>query len=255
MLRTRVMPALLIDGSGLVKTIKFDKPAYIGDASNSCRIFNQMEVDELILFDIGASSQVKKIQFDLIQQVVSECFMPICYGGGVKTLEDFQKLFYMGVEKVSVSSLIFENPDIIKKAINIYGAQSIIATLDIKKSPFKKKYRAVILNSKKVIKKSLDETLSLITDIGFGELIINNVNRDGTWEGFDCDLMTFFTSKIQIPVVALGGAGKLEDIKKVVNLGGASAIALGSMSVFQKKGMGVLISFPKIKELESLLGE
>ena len=254
MLRTRVIPALLLDGQGLVKTTKFKSPIYVGDASNSCRIYNQMEVDELVLFDIRASSKKVPIQFELIQQIVSECFMPICYGGGVKTLEDFRKLFYVGVEKVSVSSLLFDNPQIVKDAINIYGAQSIIATLDIKRSRFRKVQQVYLYNGKQRIKKSLEEVIGLIKEIGVGEIIVNNIDKEGTWEGFDCDLIRYFADNTEVPVVALGGAGSKEDIKTVVQQGHASAVALGSMAVFQSKGMGVLIKFPKLKELKELLG-
>lgn len=254
MLRTRVMPALLLDGQGLVKTIKFKNPTYIGDAINSCRIYNQMEVDELVLFDIKASSRKLAIQFDLIQQIVSECFMPICYGGGVKTLEDFRKLFYIGVEKVSVSSLIFESPQIVKEAIKIYGAQSIVATLDIKRSRFRKLQQVYLYNAKKRVKKNLDEVIELLKEIGVGEIILNNIDREGSWEGFDCELIKYFASNTEVPVVALGGAGSKEDIKTAVQQGHASAVALGSLAVFQSKGMGVLIKFPKLKDLKELLG-
>jgi len=254
MLRTRVIPALLLDGQGLVKTTKFKSPVYVGDASNSCRIYNQMEVDELVLFDIRASSKKVPIQYELIQQIVSECFMPICYGGGVKTLEDFRSLFHIGVEKVSVSSLLFENPQVVKEAIKIYGAQSIIATLDIKRSRFRNVQQVYLHNGKKRIKKSLDEVIALLNDIGVGEIVVNNIDKEGTWEGFDCDLVRYFADNTQVPVVALGGAGSKDDIKTVVQQGHASAVALGSMAVFQSKGMGVLIKFPKLKELKELLG-
>lgn len=253
MLRTRVMPALLLDGQGLVKTTRFKFPTYVGDASNTCRIYNQMEVDELILFDIRASSQKQTIQFELIKQIVSECFMPICYGGGVKTLEDFRTLFYLGVEKVSVSSLLFENPQVAKDVIKIYGAQSIIATIDIKTSRFRKIEQAYLYNGKKRIKKTLIDVINHINNIGVGEIIVNNIDREGTWSGFDCELVKFFVDHTDVPVVALGGAGKKEDIKKVVDEGHASAVALGSMAVFQSKGMGVLVKFPKLNELKVLL--
>ncbi|WP_159739439.1 HisA/HisF-related TIM barrel protein [Vibrio atypicus] len=255
MLRTRVIPALLLDGQGLVKTTKFKSPVYVGDASNSCRIYNQMEVDELVLFDIRASSKALPVQFELIQQIVSECFMPICYGGGVKTLEDFRNLFYLGVEKVSVSSLLFENPQIVKEAIKIYGAQSIIATLDIKRSRFRKVQQVYIYNGKNRVKKSLDEILGLLNYLGVGEVIVNNIDNEGTWEGFDCELIRYFADNTEVPVVALGGAGSKEDIRKVIQHGHASAVALGSMAVFQSKGMGVLIKFPKLRELKELLGK
>ena len=254
MLRTRVIPALLLDGHGLVKTTKFKSPIYVGDASNSCRIYNQMEVDELVLFDIRASARSKSIQFDLIKQIVSECFMPICYGGGVKTLDDFRKLFYLGVEKVSVSSLIFENPEVVKEAIRIYGAQSIIATLDVKRSAFRKIRHVYLYNGKKRVKKSLDEVITALNYIGVGEIIVHNIDREGTWDGFDCELIKYFSDNTEVPIVALGGAGNKDHIKQAVMQGHASAVALGSMAVFQSKGMGVLIKFPKLKELKELLG-
>lgn len=253
MVRTRVMPALLLDGQGLVKTTRFKSPIYVGDASNTCRIYNQMEVDELILFDIRSSSQKLPIQFDLIKQIVSECFMPICYGGGVKTLEDFRTLFYLGVEKVSVSSLLFENPNVVKEAIKIYGAQSIVSTIDIKTSRFRKIQQVYLHNGKKPIKKKLIDIICLLNDIGVGEIIVNNIDREGSWSGFDCELIRFFAENTDVPVVALGGAGSKEDIKKAVDEGHASAVALGSMAVFQSKGMGVLVKFPKLKELKTLL--
>ena len=254
MLRTRVIPALLLDGEGLVKTINFKSSIYVGDASNTCRIFNQMEVDELVLFDIRASSQRRSIQFDLIKQIVSECFMPICYGGGVKTLKDFRRLFYMGVEKVSVSSLLFENPQVVEEAIKIYGAQSIIATLDVKTSFFLKTKGVYLFNGKQRLKLSLDDVIAKIKDMGVGEIIVNNIDREGTWRGFDCDLMRYIAERTDVPVVALGGAGNMQDIKQVVEHGHASAVGLGSMAVFQSKGMGVLVKFPKLNELKILLG-
>lgn len=248
------MPALLLDGQGLVKTEKFKSPTYIGDASNSCRIYNQMEVDELVIFDIRASSTGESIQFELIKQIVSECFMPICYGGGVKTLDDFRTLFYLGVEKVSVSSLIFEDPEIIKKAVKIYGSQSIVACLDTKRSLFKKSPSVYIHNGKKKIKLSLDTVLARLSEVGVGEIIINSIDREGTWSGFDTSLVQYVAQRTEVPIVALGGAGNMQHIREVVCNGGASAVALGSMAVFQSQGMGVLIKFPKIKDLEELLG-
>ncbi|ODS09942.1 HisA/HisF-related TIM barrel protein [Vibrio scophthalmi] len=253
MLRTRVIPALLIDGQGLVKTVKFKKPQYIGDASNSCRIYNQMEVDELMLFDIKASSNKKSIQFKMIEKIVSECFMPICYGGGVKSIDDFKTLFRIGVEKVSVSSLMFENKDVIQSAIKIFGSQSIVGVLDVKSSRFLKKKQIYIYNGKKKIQMPIEEAVELIKEIGFGELIVNSIDREGTWTGFDCELVRYFSERLDIPVVALGGAGSKEDIRHAVYEGHASAVALGSMAVFQSKGMGVLIKFPKLNEIKKIL--
>lgn len=254
MLRTRVIPSLLLDGQGLVKTVNFKAPIYVGDASNTCRIFNQMEVDELMLFDIRATSEKRVIQFDLIKEIVSECFMPICYGGGVSNLDDFRRLFYLGVEKVSVSSLLFSRPDIIKEAIAIYGAQSIIATIDLKRSRWRKKLGAYTANGKHKVDMTVDEVIMHLIDVGVGEVIVNNIDADGTWDGFDCELVRYFAERLDVPVVALGGAGSMQDIKTVVDEGFASAVALGSMAVFQSKGMGVLVKFPKLHALNQLLG-
>lgn len=253
MLRTRVMPCLLLKGEGLVKTIKFSKERYVGDPINAVRIFNQKEVDELILFDIDVSSQKSGINFPLIERITSECFMPLCYGGGVKSLEDFRKLFYLGVEKVSVSSLLFENPEVVRQAIAIYGSQSIIATLDIKRAKFSKKYRVHTHSAKKKTAYDPLQATRLAYGLGVGEIILNSIDRDGTWDGFDLELVRSVTEAVSVPIVAVGGAGKLEDISMVVKDSGASAVGLGSMAVFQAKDMGVLIKFPKIIELEKLL--
>lgn len=253
MLRTRVMPVLLLRGKGLVKTTKFRSAQYVGDAINSARIFNQMEVDELVVLDIDATAKKTAIQFDLVGRIVSECFMPICYGGGVRSLEDFRRLFYLGVEKIAVGSLIFTDPDTVKKAVNTFGAQSIIAVLDIKKSFWRKQYKVTTHNATRQIDISLDRVLALLKDLGVGEVIVNNVDREGTWQGFDIGLIRYFSRSLDIPVVAVGGGGSLEHIKSAVKEGQASAVGLGSMAVFQAKGMGVLIKFPKMRELECLL--
>jgi cyclase len=247
------MPCLLLKGEGLVKTVNFKNERYVGDAINSARIFNQKEVDELILLDIGATVNKQSIQFSLVEQIISECFMPICYGGGVRCIEDFQKLFFSGVEKVSVSSLIFSNPNVIKKAVSIYGSQSILATFDVKKSLFGNNYNIYTHSGKKKTGYTLEKAIALANELGFGEIIINNIDNEGTWKGFDNSLMARATACTNVPVVALGGGGSLSDIQQVVREGRASAVALGSMSVFQSKGMGVLIKFPKLKELQAVL--
>jgi len=247
------MPCLLLKGKGLVKTEKFKNERYVGDPVNAVRIFNQKEVDELVLYDIDSTTKNTPINFPLLEQITSECFMPICYGGGVKTLSDFRKLFYMGVEKVSVSSLIFEKPEIIKQAVSIFGSQSIVATLDINQSKFRKKYFVCLHSSKNKVNFSVVDAAKYVCSLGIGEIIINTVHRDGTWLGFDYELIQQITESVNVPVVALGGAGSLNDIKKVVIDSHASAVGLGSMAVFQAKDMGVLIKFPKQPELSNIL--
>ncbi|RNF48799.1 imidazole glycerol phosphate synthase subunit HisF [Marinomonas hwangdonensis] len=253
MLRTRVMPCLLLKGRGLVKTVKFKNERYVGDPINAVRIFNQKEVDELVLFDINCTTEGCAINYSLLEQITSECFMPVCYGGGVKMLEDFRRLFSMGIEKVSISSLLFENADVVKQAVAIYGSQSIVATLDITQSRFRKKYQVCTHSSKKIKNYTPVEAAKYAYSLGVGEIIVNTVHRDGTWLGFDENLIKQICESVNIPVVATGGAGTLNDIRDVVVNAHASAVALGSMAVFQAKDMGVLIKFPKQAELTKIL--
>jgi cyclase len=247
------MPCLLLQGRGLVKTIKFKNERYVGDPINAVRIFNQKEVDELILFDIGCTTDANAINYSLLEQITSECFMPICYGGGVRTLEDFRRLFSMGIEKVSVSSLLFDNPDVVAQAVEIYGSQSIIATLDINLSKYRKKYQVCTHSGKKKRKYTPVEAAKYVCNLGAGEIIVNTIHRDGTWSGFDQNLINQICENVNVPVVASGGAGTLDDIKNIVMNANASAVALGSMAVFQAKDMGVLIKFPKQAELIKVL--
>jgi len=253
LLRTRVMPCLLLQGRGLVKTVNFRNDRYVGDPINTVRIFNQKEVDELVLFDIGCTKNSVPINFSLLEQIASECFMPLCYGGGVTCLEDFNKLFSLGIEKVSVSSLLFEKPELVKKAVSIYGSQSIVATLDVNQSKFRKKYQVFTHSGKRKCKYTPVDAAQYACGLGVGEIIINTIHREGTWSGFDDELIKQVSEYVDVPVVASGGAGSLDDIESVVINAHASAIALGSMSVFQAKDMGVLIKFPKISELKKIL--
>ena len=254
MVRTRVMPCLLLKNGGLVKTVKFKSDQYIGDPINAVRIYNQKEVDELVLFDISRTSLGKPVDFGLIEKIAAQCFMPVCYGGGVKTLEDFKILFSLGVEKVSVSSLIFDDPEVIRHAVDIFGSQSIIATIDISKSLFRSTY--VIKTHSGRVKQDvrISDIVAHCETLGVGEIIVNNISQDGSWEGFDIALLKILTVNAKVPVVAVGGAGSLDDARRAVRDGGASAVCLGSMAVFQSKDMGVLIKFPKSTELEKLFG-
>lgn len=239
----RIIPCLLYDGSGLVKTVKFKNPSYVGDATNAIKIFNDKEVDELMLIDINASKQKRKPNFDKIADMASEAFMPFSYGGGVKTVDDFAKLYTLGVEKVIINSLIQESPDTIKKVIDHYGAQAVVACIDFKKSLFGSKAPYSYIGNK--IKLSLvDYANYLANDLGVGEIMLYSVDNDGTWEGFDYDITKQVANAVNIPVIACGGCGKLEDLDKVLYESNAQAAAIGSMAVYSKKGMGVLINFP-----------
>jgi imidazole glycerol-phosphate synthase subunit HisF len=242
----RIIPCLLYDGSGLVKTVKFKNPSYVGDPINAIKIFNDKEVDELILIDINASKQKRKPNFDKIADMASEAFMPFAYGGGVKTFEDFAKLYKLGIEKVIVNSLIQEDPELIKKVISIYGSQAVVACIDFKKPMFGVKSPYSYIGNK--IKASLlDYAKYLASTIGVGELMLYSVDNDGTWEGYDLEITQQILNAVDIPVIACGGCGNTDHLRQVLYTCNANAAAIGSMAVYSKKGMGVLINFPDRK--------
>lgn len=251
MLATRLMPCLLMSNGALVKTVKFKNPTYVGDPVNAVRIFNQKEVDELILLDIDATTQHRGIDFDTLEKVVSECFMPICYGGGVRSIEDMRRLFNLGIEKVSLGAAAFDNPDLIRQAASEFGNQAIVVSLDVKKGLLGG-YTARTLNGTKDTKMSPAIAAKYLENLGAGEIILYSIDRDGTWSGFDLKLIEEVVNAVRVPVVATGGAGSIDDIKLAVQEGGASAVAIGSMAVFQGKDLGVLIKFPSRRDQENI---
>jgi len=248
MVLKRIMPCLLYNGKGLIKTVKFKKPNYIGDPINAIKIYNEKEVDELVLLDITASREKRKIDFQKIADFTSECFMPFTYGGGVKSLDDFKKLYEIGTEKVVVNTLLFENPQIVKEAAKTFGSQSVIASVDFKKDMFGKMkiYSHCGFKSKYSI---IDYAGYLENEIGVGELFLNSVDRDGTWDGYDFNSIKRLSEVVGIPVIACGGAGNIEHLKEMLYDINTNAAAIGSMAVYQKKGMGVLINFPKREDI------
>jgi len=252
MLKTRVIPTLLLREASLVKTIKFDKYSYIGDPVNTARIFNELEVDELILVDILASRNQKGPDFKLLAELANECFMPLAYGGGVRTLDDFKKILLIGLEKVAINTFAYEDPDFLTRAADRFGTQSVIASLDVKKS-FWGKYEVYINDGQKNTKLNPVEWAQRLQEKGAGEILLTSIDKEGTWSGFDVDLVKMVTDAVTIPVIANGGAGTVDHIGEVVKKGGASAVALGSMVVFQGKDLGVLVNFPDKKELEAVL--
>ncbi len=239
----RIIPCLLYDGKGLVKTVKFKNPSYIGDPINAIKIYNEKEVDELVLIDITASKQKRKPNFDKIADMASEAFMPFAYGGGVKTYDDFVTLYKLGIEKVIVNSLIQENPDVIKKVVAQYGAQAVVGCIDFKKPLFGIKSPFSYIGNK--IKLTLTEYAKFLEqEIGVGELMLQSVDNDGTWEGYDTESTGQILNCIDIPVIASGGCGNIDHLKQILYITNANAAAIGSMAVYSKKGMGVLINFP-----------
>jgi imidazole glycerol-phosphate synthase subunit HisF len=243
MLQKRIIPCLLLREGAIVKTIKFNKFGYIGDPANTIRIFNELEVNELILVDILASRMDRKPDFKLIEEVASECFMPFTYGGGLDSVEDIKRILNIGVEKVVINTFAVQNPIFITEVAEIFGNQCIIGAIDVKKDLFGK-YTIVINDGiEKTRINPIDWAIEL-EKLGAGELLITSIDRDGSWEGYDTNLIRSITEKVSIPVIANGGAGHLSHITSVLTNGNCSAAAVGSFVVYQKKGMGVLVNFP-----------
>ena len=251
MLRHRIIPVLLLKNGGLVKTTRFKNPVYIGDPINAVRIFNDKEVDELVLLDITATKEKREPNYKKIEEIVSEAFMPIGYGGGINKIEQIEKLFKLGIEKVVLNTAAQLNSNLIKEAAQIFGNQSIVVAIDVKKDIFGKRH--LYTHSGEIKQKSdLFSFVKLAEETGAGEIFINSIDRDGTMKGYDIELIRQISEKVDIPVIASGGAGKLEDFSIAIK-NGASAVAAGAMFVFQGVHRAVLISYPKYEDLENLI--
>lgn len=251
MLLTRVIPCLLLKGTGLVKTIKFADPRYVGDVLNAVRIFNDKEVDEIIVLDIEAHAAPGRIRFDLVQNIASECFMPMCYGGGVTRVDECKRLFSCGIEKVSINTAAAANLGLVEAAAREFGSQSIVVGIDVRKTLFGK-YAVVTHGGAKKQRTDVVAYARAVEAAGAGEILLTSVDRDGTGSGYDLDLLKMVTASVRIPVIASGGAGGLSDFKHAVD-SGASAVAAGSMFVFHGRHRAVLITYPEPRELEQWL--
>ena len=246
MVLKRIIPCLLLQNKRLVKTINYQNPTYIGDPINAIKIYNSKEVDELIILDIKASEN-NKIDYDLLKDITSECFMPLAYGGGVKSVKDFKKLYSIGIEKVIINSLLFENPKVVLEASKNFGNQSVVASVDVKLN-YNDEFE-VYSYSNNSINMSLKEYLIHVINLNVGEIFVSSVDREGTWEGYNQKLFTYVNKLVNVPIIANGGCGSTSDLKSILYETGVQAAAIGSMAVFQKKNMGVLIRFPKRKEI------
>jgi cyclase len=250
MLKSRVIPCLLLKGEGLVKTHKFKNPKYIGDPINSIRIFNEKEVDELMVLDITASREGRQPNFAMIERFASECFIPLAYGGGIKTIEQARQLFAIGVEKVVLQTSVLEDTSLITKLSDQFGSQSVLVSLDIGRN---------LVGQRKLFSSKLGKNvqtdwqvfLKKVVDAGSGEIVLNAVDLDGTMKGMDLDLIKSATKLVSVPIIAIGGVGSLHDIKAAINAG-ASAVAAGAFFVFHGPFRAVLITYPGYKELEKL---
>ncbi|GAB4497334.1 MAG: AglZ/HisF2 family acetamidino modification protein [Anaerolineales bacterium] len=252
MIRPRVIPALLLRGQGLVKTVKFKEPKYLGDPINIVRIFNDKEVDELVLLDITATPENRGPQVDLLKNITSEAFIPLAYGGGIRSMDDVRKLLSIGIEKLIMNTSAVEKASLIRETADLAGSQAVVVSIDVKKN-FLGKYEVFTRCGQK--KTGLDPVKHAIEmeKMGAGEIIINSIDRDGTMQGYDVELVRKVADSVQVPVVACGGAGNLSHVSEVIKQGHASAAAAGSMFVFQGPLRGVLISYPTPKELKEFI--
>jgi cyclase len=251
MLKHRVIPALLLQNGGLVKTLKFANPKYIGDPINAIRIFNDKEVDEIMVLDISASKEQRGPNYSLIEQFAGECFMPLCYGGGIHTVDQAQHLFKIGVEKVCLQTSALKNMNIITQIANIFGSQSVLISIDIKKN-WHGKYQLYSSVNGKTLSQPWLSYLVAAVNAGAGEVVFNSVDRDGTMQGMDLELIREASAAISVPLIAVGGVGSLAHIKEAVDAG-ASAVCAGAFFVFQGPHRAVLITYPQYNELEKLL--
>ncbi|MCX6334996.1 MAG: AglZ/HisF2 family acetamidino modification protein [Bacteroidia bacterium] len=250
-MNNRIIPCLLLRNNGLVKTIRFKDSVYIGDPINAVRIFNEKEVDELIFLDIDATREKREPSFSLIKKIAEECFMPFSYGGGISTLQQIEDIIKSGAEKIIINTQAVVKKDFIKEAAVRFGGSTIVVSMDIKKKLIGG-YMVHINGGRQNTGKNPVEFAKEMEEQGAGELFINAIERDGTMEGYDMELIKSVTKTVSIPVIACGGAGNLNDLGQAVREGGASAAAAGSLFVFHGKRKAVLITYPSYKEISDL---
>jgi len=250
----RVIPCLLIDKRRLVKTVRFGKAKYVGDPVNAVRIFNDKEVDEIAILDIAAARSRAQPDFEYVHQLASECFMPMAYGGGVSTTEDAQRLFAIGVEKVCINTAAMRDPELLATVADRFGAQSIVASIDVKRNLFGG-YSIYCRGGTSKVQSTVSGMVAWVETMGAGEILINSIDRDGMMSGYDLDLLRAVTARATVPVIACGGAGNLSDLGKAVTLGGASAVAAGSLFVFSGPHKAVLITCPERQKLLEIFND
>lgn len=253
MLYPRIIPCLLVHNKGLVKTVKFKDPKYVGDPINAVKIFNEKEVDELIVLDIDVTTQNREPDYKMIENLAVECRMPFCYGGGIKTVEQAQRIFSLGVEKIAISSVAISNPSIVSAIAERVGNQSVVIVMDIKKKLFTNKYEIWTHNGTKNTGKNPIEFALEMQKNGAGEIVLNSIDNDGVMKGYDLTLIQKIRDEINIPMTVMGGAGSLEDIGNIIKQHGIIGASAGSLFVFKGKYRAVLINYPTKPEKESLI--
>ena len=248
MFRPRVIPCLLLKNKGLVKSVKFKNYRYIGDPMNAVRIFNAKQADELIFLDILASQEKRTISIELVKKIGEEAFMPFAVGGGINTVQQMREILKAGAEKIILNTAAVKNPELIKDAVNEFGSSTIVVSIDVKRTFFKKEKVFIYGGSKSTSFEPI-EFAKLAAEMGAGELMINSIDRDGTMVGYDIDLIRQISDSVEIPVIACGGAGKYNDLYNAYNDGHASALAAGSMFVYHGPRKAVLINYPSREEI------
>lgn len=254
MLRPRIIPCLLVHKKGLVKTVQFKEHKYVGDPINAVRIFNEKEADELMVLDIDASVENKEPDYRMIENLATECRMPLCYGGGIRTVEQAQRIFSLGVEKIAISSAAISNPELITEIAGRVGSQSVVVVLDLKKKLLGG-YEIYTHNGRKGTGKNPFDFAVQMEKFGAGEIVINSIDLDGTMKGYDLNMVEKTRKSISLPLTVLGGAGSLQDIGKLIKSYGIIGAAAGSLFVFKGIYKAVLINYPNWEEKDKLINE
>lgn len=253
MLRPRVIPCLLIQDGGLIKTTKFKDPKYVGDPINAVRIFNEKEADELIVLDIDATALNQALNYQRIAHLAAECRMPLCYGGGIKTVEQARRIIQLGVEKVAISSMALSSPQTLRAIADEIGQQSVVVVLDIKKKLLSKTYEVWTHNAKVNTKRNVLDVIEEVQANGAGEIVVNFIEHDGVMKGYPLDIVKLIKAHVRVPFTVLGGAGSLSDFGDLVEACGIVGASAGSLFVFKGKYRAVLISYPTQQQKKELI--
>lgn len=253
MLRPRIIPCLLVQDGGLVKTVKFKDPKYVGDPINAVKIFNEKRADELIVVDIDATAKGLEPNYKMISHLAMECRMPLCYGGGVRTAEQAKKIVSLGVEKVAISAAALEDMSLITKMAEEIGSQSVVVVLDVKKRLLGRTFDVWTHNGTRNTKREFIEVAQEAERLGAGEIVVNSIDDDGKMSGYDIALIKKLRESVKIPVTVLGGAGSLNDISKVIQECGTVGVAAGSLFVFKGPYKAVLINYPDLRQKDDLI--
>jgi cyclase len=253
MLRPRITPCLLVHKGGLVKTVGFKTPKYVGDPINAVKIFNEKEADELIVLDIDATTNNSEPDYRMIANLATECRMPLCYGGGIKTSAQAKRIISLGVEKVAISSAAVEHPELITQIADEIGRQSVVVVLDVKKRKFSKDYDVFTRNARDNTKRSVFDVAAVAEKLGAGELVINSIDLDGEMKGYDLALAERIRRLVKIPITILGGAGALDDLEALIRTCGVIGASAGSLFVFKGVYKAVLINYPTLAQRDELI--